>query len=186
MNQANFLKKLEGLVTGDGFKRVREIPLQTFFLHSSGAPLTTTLTTNPGFDKFETNLTGLTWAAGKVVKAGLTFVVPDDYDETSDKLKLKLKALSAGSTDTPKLDAEAYIDDTPATDIDPTISAALSSSAAWVEIDFSGNSLAAGDILTIGIFPEAHGTDAVEVYGAKWEYASDLVFYDDTNRSFSD
>jgi len=182
MNPATFLKNTERIITGQGFKRTIQIPVHNFFLSSSGAPLTTTLTTDPGFDVFETNLIGLTWAAAKVVKGGFVFHVPDDYDKSNDYLKIKIKALMSGSTDTPSIDATVYEDSVPATDLNPTKSGALSSSAAWVTIDLSSNSLQAGDVLTINLFPEAHGTDAVEVYAVKMEYKSDLVYFSLSDR----
>lgn len=183
LNPGTFLSRLDQIITGNGFKRSIQIPVHDFFLSSSGAPLTTTLTTNPGFDIFETNLVGLAWAAGKVVKGGFIFHVPDDYDKSNDYLKIRIKALMAGSTDTPSIDATVYEDSVPATDLDPTKSGALSASAAWIEIDLSDNGLQAGDVLTINLFPEAHTSDAVEVYAVKMEYASDLVFYDNDDRS---
>lgn len=175
----DILYKLRERVTqGQGFLKNQPVSLYDFHLASDGAPLTTTLTTNPGPDKTDTNMTTLSWAASKVVTAGLNFSVPDDYDKAKDHLKLKLKAVMASTTDTPAIDAALYKDDDGATDLDPTISADLSDTLAWVEIDCSGQSLEAGDVLQINITPEAHTSDALNVYAAKWEYRSTLVYAD--------
>lgn len=175
----DMLHKLkERIVQGKGFLKNQPISILDFHLASSGAALTTTLTTNPGQAKTDTNFTTLSWAADKVVAAGLNFVVPDDYDKIKDHLKLKLKAAMSGSTDTPTIDAVLYNDDDATTDLDPTISGALSATLAWIEIDCSDQGLEAGDCVHIQITPGAHSTDAINVYGAKWEYRSTLVYAD--------
>ena len=175
----DMLHKLkERIVQGKGFLKNSPVSIFDFHLASTGAVLTTTLTTNPGRDKTDTNFTTLSWAADKVITVGLNFIVPDDYDPIKDHLKLKLKAVSAGATNTPTFDAVLYKDDDATTDLDPTISAALSATLAWVEIDCSDQGLEAGDCIHIQVTPSAHSTDAINVYGAKWEYRSTLVYAD--------
>ena len=179
MGPGTFLQHIKDIVTGNGFLKSRQIPLRGVPLFSTGAALTTTLTTNPGPDKFDTNITGLSWAAGKVVKAGIDLAIPMDYDESQDHCKLRFRAKMAGGTDTATaLDAVAYHEDAGTTDLDPTISADLSSTLATVEIDLSGNAFSAGDAVSVGVFPEAHGTDAVQVYSMELEYRSTLVYFD--------
>jgi len=173
-----FLHQVKEIITGEGFLKSIQIPVTSVHLFSSGAPLTTTVSSNPGPDKFDTNITGLTWAADKVVKAGFDLVIPEDYDESQDHCKLRFRAKMAGSTNTPGLDAVAYHEDAGTTDLDPTISADLSTTLAWVEIDLSDNSFSAGDAVSVGVFPEAHSTDAVQVYGMELEYRSTLVYFD--------
>jgi hypothetical protein len=160
---------------GDGILVVRPVPHSEWVLASSGASLTTTLSTNPGIDKVETNISVFAWQADKVVKAGLTFGCPIDYDETTDNLKLRFLALMEDTTDTPGLDATAYLSGAGTSDLDPTISAALSTTLAWVEIDLSGNDLTFGKSIEIQVFPEAHSADDVYVYATQWEYNSMIV-----------
>lgn len=175
----DILHKLKERVTqGKGFLKNLAVSLYDFNLASSGAPLTTTLSTNPGFDKADTNLTILSWAASKVVAAGLVIQVPDDYDSAKDHLKLKLKAAMGGATDVPTITAAAYSDSAGTTDLAPDATAALSATKAWVEIDLSSNSLSAGATITLALTPAAHTTDAINVYAAKVEYRSTLVYAD--------
>jgi hypothetical protein len=89
--------------------------------------------------------------------------------------------MAAGGTDTPGLDAVAYHEDDGATDLDPTISADLSVTLADVKIDLSGNSFNAGDQISVGVFPEAHSSEAIQVYGIELEYRSCLVYFDKDN-----
>lgn len=178
---AHILRQLrEFIYPGEGFLRVKEIPLQSVHLASDGSLLTTTLTTNPGWDKAGTNMTVLSWAADKVVAAGLTLQVPDDYDETKDHFKLKLKAASAGETDSPAITVAAYKDSAPTVDLAPAATEAAGNEAAWLEVDLSGNSLVAGDVLQLTLTPGAHTTDALNVYAIKVEYRSSLVYNDQT------
>lgn len=179
MSGGTFLHQVKEIITGAGFLKSVQIPVSSVHLFSSGAPLTTTISSNPGPDKFDTNITGLSWAADKVVKAGFDLVIPMDYDESQDYCKLVFRAkMAAGGTDTPGLDAVAYHEDAGTTDLDPTISADLSVTLADVKIDLSGNSFSAGDAVSVGVFPEAHSSEAVQVYGMKLEYRSTLVYFD--------
>ena len=147
-----------------------------WFLASTGAPLDTTISTNPGQDMFDTGFAGLSWAAAKVVPAGFAWGVPIDYDQELDWCRLRLLAKMAGSTDTATaLDATLYEDADATTDLDPTISADLTTTLTWVEINADGNSLSYGKALMWGVFPEAHGTDAVQVYAAAMAYKSTIV-----------
>ena len=176
---ADFLKKCRIFIRqGEGFLKVQPIPLLTVCLASSGAPLTTTTTTNPGPAMVDTNQIALHWDATLVVAAGLKFQVPDDYDSAKDHLKLRMKGKMSGSTAvTTGIDALVY-KNTSTTDLNPTKSAYLTATDSWVEIDLSGKSLVAGDTLQVNIFPEAHATDAVNLKQLKWEYRSTLVFAD--------
>jgi len=181
MNPGTFLKNSERIVTGKGFKRDIPISLYEAHLESDGSVLTTTLSTNPGFGKSGTNMTILTWAAGKVVEGGLSIQLPEDYDESNDHCILKLLAKSAG-TDVPSIDAKVYHQDATTTDLDPTKSDALSTTLAWVEIDLSGNDFQGGDVIQVVLFPEAHNNHAVEVWAIKLQIKSDLVYYTHDNR----
>lgn len=188
MNPAFFLQNLDRLIVGKGFKREVQIPLTTLHNESDGSLLgATTITTDDvGFDHISNTILlvwGTTGGSGHVTEASFVFVVPQDYDETEDYLRIRLKAYMAGASDTPGIDANVYKNGVD-TDLDPTISDDLSATAAWVEIVISNKteSLVAGDVLTISLFPEAHDTDGLGVYGIAVEYKSDLVYYDSDDR----
>ncbi len=185
MNPGTFLSRCGSIITGFGFKKSIPISLYDFHLESSGAPLDTSLGTNPGFDKKGTSSkhTVLSWQAAKVVAAGIQVQVPDDYDETLDIFILKLKARMDGTDDTTTAFEVAAYKNAASTDLAPDNTDDLTSTAAWVNVVLSGNSLSAGDNLTIDLNPEAHANDAVEVFAVKIEYRSDLVYFDIDNRS---
>ena len=176
---ANFLSKIRQFIRqGEGFLRNWSIPIQTCFLASSGAPLTTTTSTNPGYALVDTNMLALHWDAATVVAAGINVQVPDDYDSSKDHFKLRMKGKMSGSTNvTTSIDAAVY-KNASTTDLNPTKSAYLTATSAWIELDLSGKGLVAGDQVQFNIFPEAHGTDAVNIKAIKLEYRSTLVYAD--------
>jgi hypothetical protein len=176
---ALFLQKIKLFIRqGEGFLRNVPIPILSVSLASSGAPLTTTTSTNPGPALVDTNVLALHWDAATVVAAGIKFDVPDDYDSAKDHLKIRMKGKMAGSTNvTTGIDALVY-KNTSTTDLNPTKSAYLTATDSWVEINLSGKSLVAGDVVQVNIFPEAHGTDAINLKSLKWEYRSTLVYAD--------
>lgn len=177
-------ESVDMVVPGHGFYREKILPLRDFHLDADGATLTTTTSTNPGWTKVGTNMTGLAWAASKQVACGYDFAVPDDYDALKDKLIVKLKLKMAGATDTPTVTVAAYSDAASTTDLAPTALTALSATATWKEIDLSDNSIAAGDVIHFNLTPEAaHTTDAIELYGIKLKYKSDLAAHLRTSRS---
>lgn len=167
---------------GGGIVVTQPIPLMTWHLASTGAPLTATLSTNPG-QSVVSNFAVLTWAATKVIPAGNTFFVPRDYDEAADHLKIRFVAEAGGTTDTPALDCSAYTSIAPSTDVNPTKTANLSQNLAYVEMDLSGNSLVYGTSMQVNVFPEAHGTDTVLIWHADWEYKSMIVAHDEADRA---
>ena len=188
MNPAFFLQNLERLIVGKGFKKEVQIPLMVFHAESDGAPLgaATIGSDSVGFDHISNTILlvwGETGGSGNVTEVSFPFVVPQDYDETEDYLRVRIKAYMDGTTDTPGIDANVYKNGVD-TDLDPTISADLSDTVAWVEIVISDKteSLVAGDVLTISLFPEAHNTEGIGVYGIAMEYKSDLVYYDEDDR----
>ncbi len=182
VNAGKHLEQLKQIVPGDGFKVVKPISYREFHLASDGATLTTTISTNPGWDKLGTNMTGLAWAAAKVVAAGITLQIPDDYDEDADSCIFRLKAKMSGSADTPNFGVAAYLDSAPTTDLAPDDTVDLSDTVAWVDVNLSGNSFVAGDIVQLAITPESHGTDAIEIYGQQIEYKSCIVKFSNTSR----
>jgi len=180
MSGANFLSTIEDIVTGDGFYRDVPINLREAFLHSDGATLTTTLTTNPGFAMVNTNTLVLSWAAAKVVKAGLQFQVPGDYDESLDVLSVWVKA---GCSDAPTVTVEAFVDSAATTDLAPDAISALTTAYAWREINLDGNGLLANDIVTLTFVPGTHAAAAVNFSAVKMRYRGDLAIFDLDERS---
>jgi len=188
LNVGTFLKRLDGVISGNGFKKVMPISLFDFHLDGGFAEVGAPNGAEPGFVVENFHVT-LQWPATKVAEVNVQFIIPDDYDEAQDHLILKLKAVMDGATNTTTaLEASAYTMDGTADltaeteDMAPDNTADLSVTAAWVDIDLSGNKLLGGDIISVDINPEAHGTDVVEIWGAKLEYKSDLVFYDVSDR----
>jgi len=167
-NVANFLKGLEALVTGDGFKRVIQgVNINTLRL-ATGAVLAAD-SGNPMRATLESYFEGVQLASSQTALGTLTFQIPRDYDETVDKLDLRFLANSAGDTDTPTIDAAMYRKRAEAalsSDIDPTISAAVNtntSKADWVEIRSHGDGWKAGDAVTVILTSSAHTTDALKL-----------------------
>jgi len=190
MNEANFLKKLEGLVTGDGFKRVIQgVNINTL---RDDAGIILTASTEPSREALETVFDGVVVSASQTDLGRLAFQIPRDYDESVDKLHIRFLCNSAGDTNTPTIDGTMYRKRAGAAvsaDIDPTISAAVNNNTAkadWVEIVSEGDGWHAGDAVCCEFTTSAHTTDALNVYGLEVVYASDLVYYEDDERSISD
>lgn len=181
MNPAFFLTNLDRLITGHGFKTVFPISIYDFHLDDSFTEVGAPGGDEPGFVKVNDHLV-VQWAATKTLPVNLQFQVPDDYDETEDHLKLRLKAYVVSALDTPTMTAAAYKDSDGTTDLAPTVDAALSTTSTWVEFDLSSNSLVAGDIVSIDITMGTHANDVANIIGTKVEYKSDLVFYDPDER----
>ena len=195
MDQYNFLKMLQGVITGDGVLVEKSMSLRDFNLFSDGSTLTTTTSTNAGFTKGETNATILTWAATKVVAVGIEVHLPFDYDESKDEFEFHMQAGMGGSTDTPGFTANVYSKrNGVALTADLIAGAAALSRVGAVEstaalavattgsksvfFKVSGKKLKGGDTLTFKITPGAHGTDAINVYAAWIKYRSDIVSFD--------
>lgn len=185
MLRASALKQsCDLIVNGNGFKK--SIDVINLFRDTNGAPLTNA--TTPPIAAPETNLLGVIPAAGTTFVCKLIIQVPRDYDQTNDYLRLRFLANSAGDTNTPTLDATIYRKRTGvavSSELNPTISAAvnnLTTLAGWVYINVDGKGCQPGDILTIAVSASAHGTDALNVYGAELVYKSDLVYNVKTSR----
>ncbi len=194
MNPGTFLKNTERITTGKGFKRAVPVHLNECHKYDDGALLTTTVTA-AGYDMLDTG------SKQRVIFVdddetsmfGFNFSVPEDYDESVDKLRIRaLVSMDGGTTDTVYLDAEIYRKRAGAAataDLDPTIDPvripAAIASAAWSEVDADGNDLQGGDQLTVVLKTAAHTTDGMLVYGIEVVYAADLVYYDQDDRAIS-
>ena len=186
LNAATFLKRLEGVITGSGFRRV--IPGIGIESLRTSAGLILTAGTVPTRASLETNFEGIQHANGETDLGSLQFVVPRDYDESCDELKIRFLAQSGGTTNTPTIDAALYRkrkESAISSDLNPTISGAINASSSyadWVEIDCSNLSLKAGDAIHVDFTSSAHGTDAIDIYGLEVWYRSDLVFFELSDR----
>jgi len=168
---------------GDGVTVFEPIPLTAV---RTSAGLTLTGATNPEIEATETNALAL---AGQTDDNGLgtiTWMVPRDYDEDADVLKLHALASMAGATDASvKIDATVYskrAGTALTADLDPTISGNIPASAsptddaAIVTVDISSQSLQAGDALTINMVASGtHTTDLIHIFSLELEYKSTIV-----------
>jgi len=190
MNPATFLHRLQFIVTGHGFKRVIQgVNLNTL---RDDAGIILTAATEPSREALETVFDGVVVSSSQTDLGRLVFQIPRDYDESVDKLHIRWLCNSAGDTNTPTIDCVMYRKRAGAaisSDLDPTISAAVNNNTAkagWVENVSEGDGHKAGDALCCEFATSAHTTDALNVYGLEVVYASDLVYYEDDERSISD
>lgn len=128
-------------------------------------------------------------AAGQTALPAASFVVPRDYDEALDHLKLNVAGRMASSTDTPDLDVVVTL--TREGESDSTIQASttvlsLSDSYQTGVLDLSGNDIQRGDHLDIAVTLGAHATDAAERLAVNPEYRSTLVSYNEQDDSNND
>jgi hypothetical protein len=187
LNAGTFLKRLEGTITGFGFKReIAGLGINQLRL-ADGAPLLSG-SGNPNYASLETSYEGVVLPSSQTALGTLTFKIPRDYDKSNDELLIRFLANSAGDTNTPTIDATMYRKRAGAalsSDLDPTISDAVNSNtdiADWVEIDASDLGMEAGDAVTLIFASSAHTTDALNVYEIEVIYRSDLVYNEGDER----
>ena len=191
MNPGQFLLNLDRIITGRGFKCVIQgININTI---RSGDGIIPTASTHPGRVAIETSFDGLQSANGQTALGQLVFQIPRDYDESIDKLDFRFLAQMSGDTNSAvTIDAALYrkrVGAALSSDLDPTISAAVNTAtelADWVEVRSHGDGHKAGDAITIDFTTASHSTDSLNVYGIEVVYASDLVYFEDSERSISD
>lgn len=195
MNPGQFLANLDRIVTGKGFKKSISIPLLQCHKYDDGAPMTTTITAT-GVDMLDTGSKQLVIFVDDDETYGpaFQFAIPQDYDESIDKLRIRaLCSMDGGTTDTVYLDAEVYRKRAGAAataDLDPTAETtaipATVAGAAWSEVNADGNDLQGGDQITVNLKTGAHTTDGIIIYGIEVVYAADIVYYDESDRSIED
>jgi hypothetical protein len=191
MNPATFLQNCDRVITGHGFRRVIQgLNINSLRLATGG--ILAVDSGNPQRRTLETYFEGVRLASSQTDLGSLTFQIPRDYDESVDKLYIRFLANSGGDTNTPTIDAAMYRKRAEAAlsaDIDPTISGAVNNNtnkADWVEIVSEDDGWKAGDAVTCLFTSSAHTTDNLEIYGLEVVYASDLVYYEDSERSISE
>ena len=187
VNPATFLKRIDGIITGSGFKRVIQgVNINTV---KADGGLILTATTNPRRIAAETSFDVLASNTSDTDLGRLAFNIPRDYDQSLDYLRIRFLAKSAGDTDTPTIDAVIYRkrkETALSSDLDPTISESVNNDtddADYVEVNADGLGMQAGDALSVELVAGAHTTDVLHVYGLEVVYKSDLVYFDKTDRS---
>lgn len=183
MNQANFLKQLEGLITGDGFLREKQIPL------------TACVATGASAAALSSNVLCITFDADDE-SVSVPVTVPLDYDESKDALAVVITAeLTTGDASSNKieLDLDQVKRARPGSAASDDLTASVTSDSQNVAVtvanyvfDLSGLSLQAGDVLTVEIDAQETGTAVATIYAAKIWYRSDIVAFDSDERSSSD
>lgn len=185
LNAATFLKRLEGVVTGLGFKR--EIPgIDVNSLRDDGGVILDG-STEPSREALETVFDGVRVSNSQTDLGRLTFKIPRDYDKDNDYLRVRFLAQSTG-TDVPTIDGKLYRKRAGAavsSDLDPTISAAVNTNTAladWVEVNCDGLGMQPGDAVCMEFVTSAHSSHNLDVYALEVIYRSDLVYNVDTER----
>ncbi len=186
LNGATYLKELDTIIPGQGFKRM--IPGIGINSWRDAAGLILTGSTAPLRASLETNFEGVQSASGTTDGGSIQFEIPRDYDQAVNKLRVRFLAQSA-NTDVPTIDAALYVKRAGAAlsaDLDPTISAAINTAAAladYVEINCDGLDIEPGDAIHMDLTLSAHASHAANIYALEIEYHSTQVYYDKTDRS---
>ena len=189
LNAGTFLKRLEGTITGFGFKReIQGVDINSLRLED-GAPLLAD-GGNPSYVSLETNFEGVQLPSSQTDLGTLTFKIPRDYDKDNDYLRVRFLVNSGGDTDTPSIDSTMYRKRAGAAlsdDLDPTISAVVNTNTAiadWVEINADGLGMEAGDGVSFDLSTGGtRGTsDVLNIYAIEAIYKSDLVFNEPDER----
>ena len=189
LNAGTFLKRLEGTITGFGFKReIQGVDINSWRVDGGG--ILADSSGNPGREVLESSFEGVQLTSSNTDLGTLTFKIPRDYDKDNDYLRLRFLVNSGGDTDTPSIDAAMYRKRAGAalsSDLDPTISAVVNTNTAiadWVEINADGLGMEAGDGVSFDLSTGGtRGTsDALNIYAIEAIYKSDLVFNEPEER----
>lgn len=191
MNPATFLQNCKRIITGYGFKK--RLPIDVLDAYTAaGAPLTTISSSDVGIIVIDTEDLAVQFKANTTDKhAVYKILIPPDYDKGNDFLRFRMLAEAVHASDiTTKMDIEVYKRKAGialGSDLAPATTALTAMVGAaepvWTEVDLDSLSLEAGDVLTIHVIPEAHANGVVNMYSIEILYASDLVSYDDDERS---
>lgn len=187
VNGALFLKQLDDVRIGDGFKRSIDVTEQ---LKGSAGVVLDGTTTNAGVGAIETNYDGVICNSSGTAVLSLKMLVPRDYDVDIDNMKVRFLAQMGGNTDSAiAIDAALFqkkVETALSADLDPTISGSINTLAEvadWVEVEADSLGLVAGSGLYWEFTVSAHTTDAIHIYAVEVEYFSTLVYSDDTDRA---
>lgn len=192
MNPATFLQNCDRIITGYGFRRSVPIPLGTLRFIATGDDIGVG-TGASGIDMLDTGEKGmLLWSDnGETDICQINFVIPQDYDETIDKLRLRVLCSTdeEATDDTFYIDAKVYRKRAGAAlsaDLDPTISPdavpLTEALTAWREVNIDSEGMQGGDCLTIILAASGHTSTGLQIYGIEMVYAGCLVYFDENDR----
>lgn len=184
-SEGNFLNRVSGLVTGDGFLREKQIPLTACVATGASAAALSSNTIVITLDADNESIT-------------VPVTVPLDYDESKDALAVVLTALlttgdMSAETNTIALDLDQVIRARLGESAVDDLSSSVTSDSQSVDdeaiadyvFDLSGLSLEVGDVLSVEIDAQETGTAVATVYAAKILYRSDLAAFNEGERSNS-
>lgn len=187
MNEQNFLRQVNDIVTGDYFLREVELPLiSSVLVAASGIPVSastapTATTAGISFDDSETAL--------------LKFTLPFDYDPHVDICEIVLSEVpsadAAHTTDLGLTTAQNLYRDGAAVDataVDAVAEDATASTGALVReniLDISGQGYEPGDVIIRTLDANNSGTTELVLLGAKLRYGSSFVAYNRADREHS-
>lgn len=157
-----------------------DIPLHSWRLAADYTVLTAA--TIPGV-VINDNGPAIEWAATETAAILAQVKVPGDYDAVADSLTLNLQVLKEGATDNVTVGVAVYVSPEAGggrgadlNPTDPTTGAAAfdgTDDPGLLTASLSGNSVVAGDTLTVVLTPGAHGTDAIELWASWLTYGKD-------------
>jgi len=181
--EANFLMRVSGLVSGDGF--VREVPV----------PLSAVISTGADAPALGANIAVVTFDADNE-SVSVPFQVPLDYDESKDELCVVLTALlttgdMSALANIMVLDFDQVNRIRPGAAAVADLSALVTSDAQSVDdeaiaqyaFNMSGLSHKVGDVLTIEIDGTETGVAVATIYGVSVRYRSCLCAFNLVERS---
>jgi hypothetical protein len=188
MHEGNLLKRIDGLVTGDGY--VREVVI----------PLTATVATGASAAAIQNpNLVGVVFDADNE-SITIPFVIPLDYDATQDELAVAITADQATGDGTAGSNAislnvdqvnmvrpggtggGAIVDITTEAQASAGADQVVTAGIAQYVFDLSGLGLLPGDVVSIEIDAQEDGTASVLIWGATVRYRTCLAAYDEAQR----
>lgn len=130
------------------------------------------------------NTQALSNAATNTSFGNISYLIPRDYDEASDKLLVRLIARTAGTTDFPTLtvaSSTSVLGGTVGVAGTSKTSAVVTSSTAVYEFNLSGQGLKRDTNLALLMTMGAHTTDAIQLFAVQIVYASTIVSFIDGN-----
>lgn len=148
-----------------------------------------TVTDTPGGNSNASNL--IRWAANDAAAITLTVDLPGDYNETVDKLHLRLKlwkstagnlAINMNGALGAVRNAVVVSASTVAVKFATAVAISDAVSPSILDLDFSGNSLKGKDSMTFKITPDAHDTCVIDLYGACLRYIGGTSIFNESDR----
>ena len=188
LNGGTVLQEFNTIVTGKGFKRVLPGLGINSLTEADGDKLDNGST--PPMAAGETSGLVVAVAASTTFAGAFNFVIPEDYDESNDYLRIRVLAVMGGTTNsTVGLTATAYRKRASAalsSDLAPTAPTGdipiSTSYASWLEFTLDSNTLQGGDVIHFTLSTEAHTTDTVDISALEVVYKSDLVYFTKADR----